>query len=81
MVETLFVQLGDLMVNISAVDFIKPAAVPNVCFIYFHQREQPVELRLSFSEVQRCLAETYQQMAMMQAAANRGGYSPMGGVQ
>ena len=75
MVETLFVQLGDAMVNVSKVRAIKPTPSLNAsCFIFFDgppDTHNPLIVDVPMEHVQKCLAETYQQMAMMQAAANR----------
>ena len=71
MMETLFVQLGNLLVNISKVDYFRPAAVPHVCYVYFHGSERGIELNIGIEAVGAALAETYQQMAMMQQAAQK----------
>lgn len=71
MMETLFVQLGGLLVNISKVNFFRPAAVPHVCYVYFQGSDQAVEINIGIEAVGAALAETYQQMAMMQAAASK----------
>jgi len=71
MMETLFIQLGDLMVNIAKVNYFKPAVVPHKCYMFLHGTQNPVELDIGLDGVKSALAETYQQMAMMQAAANK----------
>jgi len=77
MMETLFIQLGDLMVNIAKVNYFKPAVVPHKSYMFLAGEPAPVELDIGIEAVQRALAETYKQMAMMQAAANRA-YGPQG---
>jgi hypothetical protein len=83
MVETLFVQLGAALVNIAKVRAIQPVPrFPDKCMLIFEgpsDSYNPLSVDCSFQDVQRALAETYQQMAMMQAAANRQGYGPAGG--
>ena len=79
MMETVFVQLGTTLVNISKVQFFKPTSSPHKSLMFVEGRADWVELDISFENIQKALAETYQQMAMMQAAASKA-YGSQGGL-
>lgn len=74
MVETLFVQLGSALVNISKVRALTPHRDNDKTFVFFEgptDGHNPMLVDCSMAHASACLAETYQQMAMMQAAANK----------
>ena len=79
MMETVFVQLGSALVNISKVQMFKPTSSPNQCMMWLEGKAEYVVLDISIENVHKALAETYQQMAMMQAAASKA-YGSQGGV-
>lgn len=83
MMETVFVQLGGVLVNISKVKAIKPGpTAAHHSLLFFDGPEgqyNPMLVECTYEQVQQALAETYQQMAMMQAAANKA-YGSQGGV-
>lgn len=70
MMETVFVQLGTTLVNISKVQFFRPTSQPHKTLMFIDGQSSYVELDISMENVQAALAETYRRMAMMQAAAN-----------
>ena len=79
MVETIFVQLGAALVNIAKVRAVQPVPrFPDKCMLIFDGPQDsynPLSVDIPIEQVQQALAETYQRMAMMQAAASRA-YGP-----